>query len=285
LSSQPARPALHPDLIAGPWESVGASGIDGIFFHIETGSSGPAERQQAARQTVDIRVYHRQGGKETAGWFATSDEATSKSNNIQDLNPFTRVDADRLQIHFADASDLKPFDLDISFSPADHVWTGSWTRADQALKVTLERPRPNAGVTSNAFVGDWEREPDPISNFPSAPGSLHIRESSDGFLSAWLNRTISGTDPRTRAVQSDQRSGEPLKVVSAIGDEIILETSFAMGHSHRYRGNLSEDNRVLAGTCEDGGERHTECARPISQSALGVRLFVHKTLGCNLRLS
>jgi hypothetical protein len=177
-----------PDLIAGPWESVGASGIDGIFFHIETGSSGPAERQQTAWQTVDIRVYHRQGGMETAGWFATSDQATSKSNNTQDQNAFIRLDADRLQIHF-----------------------------------------------------------------PSAPGSLHIRESSDGFLSAWLNRTISGTDPPTRSVQSDQRSGEPLRVVSAIGDEIILETSFAMGPTHRYRGNLSEGNRVLAGTWEDAG--------------------------------
>lgn len=61
-------------------------------------------------------------------------------------------------------------------------------------------------------------------------------------------------DPRTSLVQTDQRGGELLKVVDVTGDEIILETSgFSMGPTYRYRGKLSEDNRVLAGVWEDTG--------------------------------
>ena len=36
----------HPELIGGPWEVASASGIDGIFFEIETSSSGPTGREQ-----------------------------------------------------------------------------------------------------------------------------------------------------------------------------------------------------------------------------------------------
>ena len=32
-------PSTNPELIEGPWETTGASGIDGIFLTIETGSS------------------------------------------------------------------------------------------------------------------------------------------------------------------------------------------------------------------------------------------------------
>ena len=62
-------PTLHPELVAGPWESVSPSGIDGIFFNIETSSEGPVGHQQIVWQTINIRVYHRQGRKETSGWF------------------------------------------------------------------------------------------------------------------------------------------------------------------------------------------------------------------------
>jgi len=32
-------PSTNPELIEGPWETTGASGIDGIFLTIETGSN------------------------------------------------------------------------------------------------------------------------------------------------------------------------------------------------------------------------------------------------------
>jgi hypothetical protein len=36
-------PPPHPDLVAGPWESVSPSGIDGIFFNIVCGPTKIAE--------------------------------------------------------------------------------------------------------------------------------------------------------------------------------------------------------------------------------------------------
>jgi hypothetical protein len=69
----------HPELIAGPWEAADASGIDGIFFEIATSSSGPSGREQFDWQTMNIRVYHRERGKETWGYFGTKDQAQHRT--------------------------------------------------------------------------------------------------------------------------------------------------------------------------------------------------------------
>ncbi len=66
-------PSTNPELIEGPWETTGASGIDGIFLTIETGSNW---------QTINIRVYHRDAGKETSGNFGTNERAAAQSYNL-----------------------------------------------------------------------------------------------------------------------------------------------------------------------------------------------------------
>jgi hypothetical protein len=68
-------PSTNPELIEGPWETTGASGIDGIFLTIETGSDW---------QTINIRVYHRDKGKESWGYFATNEKASAESYKTQD---------------------------------------------------------------------------------------------------------------------------------------------------------------------------------------------------------
>jgi hypothetical protein len=241
-------PTLHPELIAGPWESVSTSGIDGIFFDVETSSVGQAGDEQIAWQMINIRVYHRQKGKETGGWFATNDKASAQSYSLQDDHAFTLFDGERLRIHFPDATDLKPFDLDITFSDSTHGWTGTWSRSGEAFNVVLERPSPGGDRTPSGFVGDWNGE---LNSAADTPGSIHIRESRDGALSAWLDRTISGMDRETRSVHRDQRNGELLRVSSMPGTGLILETSNWTGPACRYRGSLSEDQRVLAGNWEN----------------------------------
>ena len=67
-------PTEQPELIEGPWEVATASGIDGIFFEIVTSSSGPTGAEQFDWQTISIRVYHREGGKETWGYFGTKEK-------------------------------------------------------------------------------------------------------------------------------------------------------------------------------------------------------------------
>jgi hypothetical protein len=242
-------PTEHPELIAGPWEVASASCIDGIFFEIETSSGGPNGHEQFDWQTMNIRVYHRDGGKETWGYFGTKDKASPQSYSMQDDHSFTLFDGQRLRIYFIEATDIKPFDLDITFSPASHEWSGTWSRPGQNLHVVLKRPAPNPGDTPNVLVGDW------IGESPSLflPGSLHIRESLDGVLSAWLDRTLSGIDPKTRSIHNDQRNGEWLKVSSAAATGLILDTTNVMGPPSQFRGSLSEDHQVLIGAWERTG--------------------------------
>jgi hypothetical protein len=109
-------PTLHPELIAGPWETVSATGIDGVFFQFVTSSAGPSGSPQIAWRTVDIRVYHRAEAKEPWGWFAASYSALSESYDVHDDHALTKFDRNRLRIHFPDTTNLNPFDLDITFS-------------------------------------------------------------------------------------------------------------------------------------------------------------------------
>jgi hypothetical protein len=93
-------------------------------------------------------------------------------------------------------------------------------------------------------VGDWEGYPDPTARFRGAPGALHIRQSYDGGLTAWLDRTI----------QTDQRNGEQLSVLSAAQSAIVLGTVNAWGAKYRYEGTLSGDGKRMSGQWQgDGG--------------------------------
>jgi hypothetical protein len=86
--------STNPELIEGPWETTNASGIDGIFLTTVTGSDW---------QSLSIRVYHRDGGKENWGYFATNDKATAESYKMQDDHSFTLFDGSHLRIHFVDS--------------------------------------------------------------------------------------------------------------------------------------------------------------------------------------
>lgn len=256
----PQVPTERPELIAGPWELASATGIDGIFFGIETSSSGPTCHEQFDWQTMNIRVYHREGGKEAWAYFATNEKAGQELYSMQDDHSFMLFDGDRLRIHFIDITDLKPFDLDIAFSPTSKEWSGTWSHFGQSLHVVLKRPEPKYGVTPSVFVGDWVGEHDPNSPVHLAPGSLHIRESLDGVLSAWLDRTISGMDPKTRSIHNDQRNGEWFKVVpfidflsSVTTRGLILNTTNPTGPPSQFRLSLSEDHSVLTGIWDRPG--------------------------------
>jgi hypothetical protein len=239
----------HPELIGGPWEVASASGIDGIFFEIETSSSGPTGREQFDWQTMNIRVYHREGGKETWGYFGTEDKASPQSYGMQDGHSFTLFDGERLRIHFTDNTDIKAFDLDITFSAAFEKWTGTWSRSGQSSNVVLKRPALNPGVTPSVFVGNWIGESPP--HF--LPGSLHIHQSRDGALCAWWNHTTSAIDPKSGSIHNNQSNGVWLKVSSATDAGLVLDTTNAMGPPSQFRGSLFEDHQVLTGTWERPG--------------------------------
>ena len=251
--SEAQVPTEHPELIAGPWEVANVSGIDGISFEIVTSSRGPTDREQFDWQALNIRVYHRQGGKETWGYFATKDKASPQSYSLEDDHSFDLFDGERLRIHSVGVTELKSFDLDITFSPTSNKWSGTWSRSGQNLHVVLTRPEPNRGVRPSVFVGDWIGESVPNSPHHFAPGSLHIRESFDGMLSVWLDRSISGMDPKTGWNHKEQWNGEWLKVSSASDTGLILDTTNPGGAPSQFRVSLSEDHQVLTGIWDRPG--------------------------------
>ncbi len=169
-------------------------------------------------QSVNIRVYQRQGQTEHGGYFSPSDGSTV-------------FDGKRMIIHFEDRTDIPPLDLDVGFDQARQRWTGSFSLCDRPSDVVLDRPRAQEGPHS-AFVGDWQ---------DSVTGTLHIRQDYDGGLSAWLDSTSSGLIP------TDQWNGVQLYVTSATRSTIVLETVNSSGAHYRYLGNLSGDGKQMSG--------------------------------------
>ena len=150
-------------------------------------------------------------------------------------------------MHFKDRTEIPPFDLDLRFDPAALRWTGFWSLCDKSQDVILDRPRPREGVTPNPFVGDWEGYTLPTASFRSALGTLHVRQGYDGSLTAWLNRTLSGFDPRLQLARIDQRNGEQLRVLSATQGAVVLATVNSIGVSYQYEGTLSGDGKSIVG--------------------------------------
>jgi len=181
-------PTHHPEWIEGPWEVASPSGIDEISFEIETSFSGPTGREQFDWQTINIRVYHRQGGKETWGYFATKDKASPQSYSMQDDHSFELFDGEHLRIHFIDVGELQPFDLDITFSPTSHQWSGNWSHAHQISPVVLKRPEPDSGLKPSVFIADWWATPVSPTWLPAActSGSRPMACSPRGLIEQFL---------------------------------------------------------------------------------------------------
>src|SRR5687767_12234854 len=95
-------PVTRPELFAGPWETTGPLGIRGIFLSFRTYVSG--------EQSISIRVYHRQQGRETGGWYSLPPSE----------HPI--LDGHRLRIRTNDNGPV----VDVTFDPENQVWAGTW---------------------------------------------------------------------------------------------------------------------------------------------------------------
>src|SRR6266851_9709513 len=111
------------------------------------------------------------------------------------------------------------------------------TNRSRWFSSALVRNKESTRARSWETGGDWEGYPDPTARFLGAPGTLHIRQGYDGGLTAWLDRTI----------QTDQRNGERLSVLSVTQSAIVLGTVSDWGAKHRYEGTLSGDGKQMGG--------------------------------------
>jgi hypothetical protein len=219
------RPVLQPELIAGPWEVSSPSGIDGVVLEISTSAEGSSDRRTTMSQTVDIRAYHRKDRRESFRWYRPAATGPGDADAV--------FDGRRLRIH-SDSS------LDITFDPRAARWTGTWVVDGERRDIVLERPNPAAGVPLNQFCGDWGGLRDPTVPWS---GGLHIAQSADGTLTAWMDRTLE------LPLAEHRRNGESLRVISAEGDALLLElsTSQVTGPRWEYAGRLSGDGSHLVG--------------------------------------
>ncbi len=219
------RMVSHPELLAGAWESARAGGVDGIFLSISTHVQRPTVPSETTTQNVHIRLYHREAGNETGGWYI--------ARNFTRDEPAI-FDGEHLRLHAVSDGPV----IDVRFDPDKQRWTGTWTRDGQSQDIMLERPHRAPDATANPLVGDWEGLPDSVAPWRAAT-RLHISESGDGVLTAWLDRIIAPID---------QRHGELLQVTASEGRTIILSTTPPAGMRYTFRGALSADGSTLAGT-------------------------------------
>jgi|tagenome__1003787_1003787.scaffolds.fasta_scaffold20866136_2 hypothetical protein len=221
--SSQERLVPHPELLAGTWETARSGGVDGIFLsistHVQTGPSA------TTTQDIHVRVYHRQAANETGGWYI--------ARNVSRDEPAI-FDGEHLQLRAVSNGPV----IDLRFDPVKQRWTGTWTRNGQSQDVTLERPQHAPAATVNPLVGDWEGLPDSAAPWTAAT-RLHISESWDGVLTAWLDRIIAPID---------QRHGELLQVAASDSRTIMLSTTPPGGMRFSFRGALSADGSTLVGT-------------------------------------
>jgi hypothetical protein len=210
-----------PGLIAGVWEVSDSTGIDGLHFDVSTHEE---RLPTASSQTMNLRIYHRRDKKETWGWYRVP---------FDDGDAAATFDGQLLRLH----NNRSGMALFLTFDRAGTRWIGTWERNGQAKEVVLERPRPDPGTGPSLFHGEWEGLSD-RERGGSARTRLHIAESVDRTLTAWMDRFLAPID---------QRHGEWLRVVSATRHAIVLERTAGIGPLYRYEGTLSADASTLTG--------------------------------------
>jgi hypothetical protein len=115
-----------PDLQAleAPWECRNPIGVAGVFVTADTILTQESGQQDITSQSIDIRVYQRQGEQEYGGYFSPR---TGPDGS-------TVFDGKRLIIHFKDRADIPPFDLDVRFDRTAGHWAGSWVALRQIAR-------------------------------------------------------------------------------------------------------------------------------------------------------
>jgi hypothetical protein len=74
--------------------------------HLESTASFLTAVTGSNWQTINIRVYHRDKGKKSWGYFAINEKATAESYKMQDDRSCTLVDGQHLRIHFTEITEV-----------------------------------------------------------------------------------------------------------------------------------------------------------------------------------
>lgn len=213
-----------PELLSGPWEFATGPRVDGILVMINQGTA-----DGLTRETVQVLVYHRQDGRGTRRWHVVSPP--------------------RYAAQF-DGRQLIVAGLTATFDPDTLRWTGEWVLDGVRRQVVLQRPRPANDVSLKSLCGVWEGLPEAA---PAPSIRIHIVQSSDGVLTAWMNSSVFITD-RTKS----QRFGQSMEVVSADPNRMVLQNEAPNYQTlGRFTGALSSDGNTMAGQWNGRSARRT----------------------------
>jgi hypothetical protein len=204
-----------PELLSGPWEVVHESGVDGILVMINQGTT-----TGVTRETVQVRVSHRSGHRGTSAWYTVSPPRGGAA----------QLDGYRLTVA----------GLTATFDPERLRWIGEWVVDGQKREVQLERPHPANGVSLNRLCGDWEGL---LGASPAPSVRIHIVQSSDGALAAWMDISRFITER-----SHSQIFGRSMEVVSADPKSIVLQNEAPNSQTlGRFTGVLSRDGNTITG--------------------------------------
>jgi hypothetical protein len=206
-------PIAQPELLSGPWEVADALGVHGIFL-----MTSQIKTNGLASETVQVRVYHRKDARGTTESYVVS---------------LPRDGAGQFDGHRLIVAGLRA-----TFDPDGVRWTGEWIIEGQRRGVVLERPHPAKGVSPNSLCGDWEGLLKPP---PASSVRIHIAQSSDGALNAWMDthRVITERD-------QSQRYGRSMEVISSDPKKIVLQNQAPNTQTlGRFTGVLSSDGNTI----------------------------------------
>jgi hypothetical protein len=150
-------------------------------------------RTETSSQNVHIRLYHREAGKETGGWYTAAGSGAVDEPAVPD--------GEHLRLRGVSDGPI----IDVMFDPGKQRWAGTWTHGGKSQAVILDRPHADPGALPNVLVGDWEGLPDPVGPARAAT-RLHIYQSADGTLTAWMDRVIALIDQRRMITRRPSRS-------------------------------------------------------------------------------
>ena len=220
-ATQTAATARAFEAFIGPWEVGSGSQIDGVFIAVVTATDAALS---PVRDT-HVGVYHRGDGAESWAWFVADDAG----------NEFLSFDGRHLTLRAASR-------IDVVFDAARSRWTGTWSRDGRTAEVALERPHRPRGATANEFCGAWDEIDDDRPQLPGHPqplNRLHVAESSDRQLTAWMDRPV---------VLGGRQYGERFRVITAASRRLEIEWVHAAGPSVRFAAQLSGDDTTLLGS-------------------------------------
>lgn len=204
----------RPEPLSGSWEIADTSGVHGILVMISQSTS-----DGLTRQTVQVRLYHRKDGRGTWQWYVVAPPRDGAG----------QFDGHRLIVA----------GLTATFDPETVRWIGEWVLDGHSRLVVLERPHPANVVPLNSLCGDWEASSE---RPPTQSIRIHIAQSVDGALTAWMDRD----QVMTQRVQSHYY-GRSMKVISLDPKSIILENEAPNSQFFgRFTGALSSDGNTIA---------------------------------------